>query len=203
THHNHLQNISNNKAKLILNQIKERSLSTSESSRDIIVKVLKNEKVGADISYTAKYMTEQVNKTRRSKNFTYKEDNSLPEEIKVTETGVKFLQYNSGIEERSRFIIFGTESNIIQLENATLWIIYETFKIAPVGFTQVLTIQIMKNETFIPVVFILMTKKDLCLYEPVFYKLKTMITKIISRRIIMDFEQTLILLCVQYLQQPN
>ncbi|KAG0425951.1 hypothetical protein DMUE_6005, partial [Dictyocoela muelleri] len=144
-----------------------------------------------DISYTTKYMIEQVNKSRRLNNFTYNEGDSLPEEINFTENGVEFLQYDTGKDDRKRFIIFGTASNIIQLENACVWIIDGTFKIAPLYFTQVLTVQIMKNECFIPVVYILMMKKDQCAYEQAFYKLKTMFTKDINRRIIIDFEPAL------------
>lgn len=42
---------------------------------------------------------------------------------------------------KKRIIIFDTKSNIIQLVNATVWIIDSTFKIVSVGFTQVITIQ--------------------------------------------------------------
>lgn len=59
-------------------------------------------------------MIEQVYKTRKSNNFTFN-DEIYARCIKVTENVVKFLQHDSGIDERKRFIIFGTESNIIQL----------------------------------------------------------------------------------------
>jgi hypothetical protein len=91
-------------------------------------------------------------------------------------------------KDEARIIIFGTESNIIHMKNSKTWIADATFKVVPVNFTQLFTIQIAIRNKFKPMIYCLMKKKDVASYTILFEVLKTKFGLQKPERIVLDFE---------------
>ncbi|QQP36979.1 Putative LOC100898192, partial [Caligus rogercresseyi] len=68
---------------------------------------------------------------------------SIPPRFKTLENSEdNFLLYDSGEEDQSRILIFGTNSGLQDLTNNRKWAIDGTFKITPDFFYQIVTVHI-------------------------------------------------------------
>jgi predicted Ser/Thr protein kinase len=91
------------------------------------------------------------------------------------------------MDDEERLIIFCTEENLIHLKYNKIWICDGTFSVVPRNFTQLFRIQFSFKNKFMPLVFVLMKKKDTYSYSKVFSILKSHID-LQPSRIIIDFE---------------
>ena len=186
--HNHPGRTEKLYDRAIIEKLKDRALATSETPRDILSTILVSENVGDGLAYSAKYLTDQISKIRKKNNFTYFKEETIPEEIKYTARGVEFMQYDSGMDDANRFILFATESDIIHLSHCDVWIIDGTFKVAPDDFVQLVTIQGRIRETFVALVYILLANKSSNAYVGSFRYLKERYGLSTPKNIILDFE---------------
>ncbi|MGL6120690.1 MAG: hypothetical protein ACRC0V_09320, partial [Fusobacteriaceae bacterium] len=175
----------------ILNMMKKRALDTTETARDIIARVLTSEHASDSLSYTTRYLTSQICKARTKTTIFGENQASDIENIGYTSKGVKFILYDSCDQILNRIIVFGTESNIIHLMNNELWIIDGTFKVAPETFAQLVTIQVRIRGDFVPVLFALLTKKDIESYLRLFDWIKMHPNFKCPNYIVLDFEPAL------------
>ncbi|KAF9762418.1 hypothetical protein NGRA_2028 [Nosema granulosis] len=101
--------------------MKTRALSSTESNRNVVLEVLK-ENVDAKIPLNLKYFNTYVNKEPRNNNYTISKDCDISLELQVTVENKQFLLYDSGLKDKNREFIFSTEESIrhISLEKVLL-----------------------------------------------------------------------------------
>lgn len=192
--HIHPPDFSKAMKKNMIDLIKERSITTNESSRDIVYNVMQSSENISQI-YNIKYLKEQVTKFRNANNFTFEKDYDIPLEIRKTYNDIDFVFFDSGMFENNRIIIFATQSDLIHLFNSKIWVIDGTFKVVPNDFEQLCTIQAKIREKFVPLVFCLMKKRDLFSYMLFLEQIKHKFLNLQPELIIMDFEHGIFTSC--------
>ena len=186
--HNHSK-LEKDECELILLAMKDRSLLTSETARLISLSALENVDNSVVVSHSPKYYKDQITKFRKRNLFTLQEGEDIPEEIKYTVSGARFLLYDSGVRDLERIVIFSTETNLIHLNYNKTWVCDGTFSVVPSNFEQLYTIQIQIRNKFVPILFCLMKRKNSRSYEKLFELLKNVYHVTDPHNIIMDFEQ--------------
>jgi hypothetical protein len=81
----------------------------------------------------------------------------LPDQYKVTKTGIPFLLHDINKEEK-RSLIFTTKNNLDFLSESDVWMADGTFKSVPSLFSQLYTIPDCKRNTYL-LIYILMTDR--------------------------------------------
>ena len=61
----------------------------------------------------------------------------LPPEYQMTETGKRFLLFDSGVEDINRMFVFATNDRIDMLANPSQWFGDGTFKLCPQIFFEI------------------------------------------------------------------
>lgn len=114
----------------------------------------------------------------------------IPEQYTRTLNNEIFLQFDN--RETNRIIIFATERNLNLLRTHRNWYCDGTFKVCPGLFHQLYTINIIINNSMIPVVYALMSTRNSHTYDTLyeFILSKTNNTPPVS--ITMDFEKAAI-----------
>ena len=112
----------------------------------------------------------------------------IPEVLKTTHRGELFYAYDSGKEDRNRFIIVTTTQNLGQLEYSKTWAIDGTFSVCPLMFHQLYSIHGIVKDTTVPLVYCLMKNKSREKYEEVFSALKNWNAMLSPHEIIIDFK---------------
>jgi hypothetical protein len=138
--HIHFIDLTKTKSFEVLGESKERALTTSETPRNIVSRVLTKNNCHDSMNYKTSYLMEQINKTRRN-NAEINKINNKKANLFVNNRNVKVLLYDSGEKDENRMMIFSTESDIIHLKNSDIWIIDGTFKVVLVNFEQMVIIQ--------------------------------------------------------------
>ncbi|KAG0442421.1 hypothetical protein DMUE_0280 [Dictyocoela muelleri] len=187
--HNHLKDEVKFFKTLLKQKISERALSTNESSRDVVLKVIKDNKsmkVPLDFSKLNTF----VNKERKINNFSIIEDYDIPEELQITNENKQFLFLDSGKEDENRVLIFTTDENIVHLENSNILICDGTFKSSPSCFEQIFTIQVKLREMYLPLMYCFMKNKKEVSYDKIFKWIKEKNSFIVLsiKSIVIDFE---------------
>ena len=102
----------------------------------------------------------------------------IPEDWTLT-GGKTFLQFDSSTSSEvqppsERFIIFGTDNHVAKLRSSTTWCMDGNFTLAPKVFVHIYTIfgKIKDTGTFLPLVYVLLSRKACTIYENLFCKLK-------------------------------
>ncbi|KAF9744819.1 hypothetical protein NGRA_3568 [Nosema granulosis] len=113
--HSHLKDEIKYNRVLLIQKAKKRALVSSESTRNIVLNVLKNNKE-LHVPLDLKRFNSMVSKERKSNNFTEVKGYDIPMELQVTENNKRFLFYDSGMEDKNRVVIFTTEKNLSLLE---------------------------------------------------------------------------------------
>jgi hypothetical protein len=143
------------------------------------------------LQYTSKYIGEQLIKVRKFCDYKNVLGENEFESVKFDNRGVKFVLFDSGQNDMERFVVFGSESNLIHLKNNKLWIIDGTFKVVPNEFLQLLTIQSRIRNVYVGLIYVLLKRKTKMSYDS-FFLWPSEIKKITApNNIIIDFEQTL------------
>lgn len=190
TEHNHLQDDLKFNRVLFAAAAKKRALDTSETARDIVYNISK------EINYSAyikpREIRDLVNKTRKINDFTIDKHYDIPFELQNTSRGRKFLQFDSGMFDENRIVIFSTEENIDHFHHSKTIVIDGTFKSSPSNFEQLFTVQCVIRGKFLPLIYCFMTKKNEISYKKFFdwmsenYMVKN--DKINDKSILLDFE---------------
>lgn len=110
---------------------------------------------------------------------------------KFTYDGNLFIQFDSGNKDDNRFVVFYTNSIINIIKNSKLFLCDSTFKICPKNFQQLFVLHTIYFNKRIPLIYILMEKKNKISYIKIFeYINKTF--KISASQFITDFELPLV-----------
>ncbi|KAG0437181.1 hypothetical protein DMUE_3839 [Dictyocoela muelleri] len=171
-------------------EINMRADTTAERSRDIIHRVLHdfNE---SDLFFTPQIesLTDKIKRIRNKKhNNTISCQSDIPSSIRYLKTGDLFLQYDSGIDDDNRVVVFCTEKNLARLESSKIILMDGTFKSSPVRFKQLYTIVVYINGKYIPLLFILMRSKNEVSYSKICTFIKSKSPNFSPEYIILDFE---------------
>ena len=115
----------------------------------------------------------------------------IPDKFKTLDTGEKFLQFDSGVEDPLRVLIFASSSGIEDLRRYRNWTTDGTFKATPRSFYQLYTIHIQLGGSSIPRIFALLPNKAEEVYTKVFLKVKELVLET-PLTVMSDFEKAAI-----------
>ena len=83
----------------------------------------------------------------------------------MTETGERFLLFDSGVGDINKMFIFATNDIIDMLVNCSQWFSDGSFKLCPQIFSKIYTIHALVNHEVFPCVFSLLPSKTEIVYE--------------------------------------
>ncbi|KAG0438842.1 hypothetical protein DMUE_2845 [Dictyocoela muelleri] len=104
-------------------------------------------------------------------------NNELLDIYKYTFDNNLFLQYESGSREEERNIIFTTEYNLRILNQSETWLCDGTFFVAPNNFEQVYNIHCKYFGKLIPMIYVLMKRRNESSYDFIFNFLKSKVSE--------------------------
>ncbi|XP_068225227.1 uncharacterized protein [Palaemon carinicauda] len=156
------------------NAIKEKASITSDKPCQIIQDVL-SQLDSSVVPYVGskETLSKMIRRVRKEGN---QEPNDLqdmfiPEEYSKTLAGETFLVKESSIGN-DNILLFTTHSNVKKLKDANFWIMDGTFKTVPTVFKQLYTIHApvgpQERSRILPLVYVLMTRKNIESYVQVF-----------------------------------
>ena len=114
---------------------------------------------------------------------------SIPPDYSYLDNGSIFLQYDSGIDDPKRILIFATNEAIEDLKQCKNWAGDGTFKICPNIFFQLYVLHIQIHQFSAPRLFALLPDKAQMTYERLFRKIKDLVNNEAPQTILMDFEK--------------
>ena len=137
-------------------------------------------------------MRDAITRTRnKQNNFVPNFTEDIPVELRQDLRGEMFFRYDSGINDESRIIIFATKYKEGFICKTNTWLIDGTFKTAPLGFYQILTIHGYFLGRSYPLIYIFLKNKTEMIYTKAFIKIFEMFNSN-PKYIILDFEKALI-----------
>jgi hypothetical protein len=99
------------------------------------------------------------------------------------------LQYDSGIEDENRIVIFCADENLIHLEKSKVICMDGTFKSCINGFLQLYTLVTNLKGKNIPLMFVLMATKNEKGYLKICDYIMTKVPRLNPMAVILDFEK--------------
>lgn len=114
-------------------------------------------------------------------------DIKIPDKYSKTIDGRQFLLLDIELNEK-RILVFSTHENMKLLTKSKYWFVNGLFQ--PLLFIQIYTIQVLKNNTVLLVIFALVTDKTQNSYERLFSGIKTLHNNVNPKTIMTDFEQS-------------
>lgn len=179
-------------SKFFMKKIKDDACNTAESSSSIVVKYLKNvDNSEAKLLPKLKTIKNTINIVRNKKiGFVKEGDVDVPITLRNDYHGNLFLRFDSNLEDENRFIVLASHFKEQFFPNAKIFLIDGTFKIAPHGFAQIVSIHSYLLGKYYPFVTLLMKNKKELTYRLAFAKVME-IFKLKCEVLITDFEQGL------------
>ncbi|XP_068213377.1 uncharacterized protein [Palaemon carinicauda] len=116
----------------------------------------------------------------------------IPLEYSKLESGDTFLQYDSGVEDEERILIFASSTGLDDLVKYSNWAGDGTFKVCPSIYYQLYTIHIQIGQFSVPRVFALLPDKKEATYDRLFSPLNTLRPEIHPELYMIDFEKAAI-----------
>ena len=195
--HDHSSDVDVLESRIAVQEIKRTaSIETSVPPRELIAReVCKLDSTAKASLPTLNVIRESVRCRRRKVNNLpinpiSRCDFEIPVEYKTIE-GSKFLQYDSGINEMNRILIFASEKALEDLTSATTWGCDGTFKIVPMQWHQLFCIHIFFKDTMFPRLFALLPNKNESTYDKFFTALSNLIPLSSPSVIVTDFEKAI------------
>ena len=196
--HNHVPDQAKIEARKIINNLKERAATTTESTHEMIATSSRGLNAAVAGQFPVIRNIKQTVRRVRHENQTplpnpaSLDELVIPMEYTQAESGEQFLLHDSGPGQH-RMLIFSTARNLQLLENCPNWYADGTFKTSPPLFQQVYTIHVLKYNSVIPVVFVLMNDKSTGSYVHLLMELKKLRPGLNPSTIMTDFEQAALL----------
>lgn len=91
---------------------------------------------------------------------THRSEFDIPEEFTKTTTGDPFLIFDSGREDNSRILVFGSPVLLNVISEYPHWFVDGTFKVSPTVFYQLFTIHALVQDSVVPCIFALLPDKS-------------------------------------------
>ncbi|XP_018493876.1 uncharacterized protein LOC108863783 [Galendromus occidentalis] len=122
-----------------------------------------------------------------------REDLEIPEFLKTTFRGERFVHYDSGVGDVNRIIVFATAKNLELLKMSPEWFVDGTFKVCPLIFHQLYTFHVrLPDGKTVPVVYSLLPAKNAQTYRRLLQILLDAIDGFHPDAIHIDFELAMI-----------
>lgn len=172
---------------------KNSKISNQKEFEEIVNEVLANNK-NIEIKYLDDLTNIKTYFTRLKRQKQYENTvnaNDIFKIHKFTYDGKLFMQFDSGICDNNRFLIFYTDSIIPIVNNSLLFLCDSTFKICPKNFQQLLVIHTIYFNKRIPIIYILMKNKTKVSYLKIF-KYINRTFQMSNIQFITDFELSLV-----------
>ena len=159
--HLHQPDMKHSEQLQVLEKIKEKAANSTEQPRKIVqdtTATITREFAVALPKF--KNLARSIQRQRGwGNNPTTLKDVAIPSELHLTLRRNNFLAYDSGSDDRERFLIFSTEQNLDLLESTPQWHADGTFKSCPAFFNQLYTVHGVLNGHTIPLVYMLLKRK--------------------------------------------
>ena len=174
--HNHVPEKAKIEARKILRKIKEVAISTQTETNNIIAQASVNvtqstiAQLPSPIRIKRTIQRIRIQKEKAPSLPRSLNELIIPGEYQLTKRGQQFMLFDS--QDTERIIIFSTSNNLKLLKEGDNWYADGTFKTVPKLFNQLYTIHGLKENTVIPLVYILMESRTQNIYEKVFETLK-------------------------------
>ena len=161
--HNHAATAAEISAKVAVSNIKEKSISTRDNPRILIANEFGNLN---DCALSQVPSLTQLNRSiRRWRQVdadypTTPHTNigfSIPREYAFLDNEVKFLQFDSGIEDSKRILIFASDEGLGHVKQYKKWATDGTFKFCPSLFFQLYVLHIQNGSFEVPRIFALLS----------------------------------------------
>ena len=174
-------------------KLKEKALTSNERPTDIFVDLTKNLHEEAIISMPSrKSFKDRITKLRSKALIDYQSAaEDIPECFRKNLRNEKFFEYDSGVNDSKRFVIYQSDFQLNFLKKSSIWIIDGTFKTVPKEFTQMISIHSIIFGKCFALAYILMKTKQKDIYDKVFSYIREKIEDYPSY-IIIDFEKALL-----------
>ncbi|KAG0434831.1 hypothetical protein DMUE_5010 [Dictyocoela muelleri] len=104
-------------------------------------------------------------------------EGDIPENVKFTYSNEILLQFDSGINDPERYLIFTTKTHLTYLNNANNLYCDGTFRAYPRNFTQIYVIMADIKNIIVPLVYIFMKTKSKNSYKKALNFLKSKMEK--------------------------
>jgi len=194
--HNHVSSATQLMVRTTLNSVKERAKQTQEPPSVIHAMVAANAPLSVSGRLPSKELVKKmVRNARRTQGVEIlqprnRQEIELPERLKVSRAGEKFLQFDSGNLDENRIIILATDSNLQLLRHSPSWFADGTFKTCPSLFGEVYTIHATTmSSSVVPLVYMLLPNKQENTYDRAFEKLKELLVNVNVQCVNLDFEK--------------
>lgn len=149
----------------ISSQIKAKAVLTNGKPRTIIKDIFGHVNIkDASTLPPMHNFKQQIDRRRKKETDFCKEVKTLKELViqeknKLTKSGKDFILFDSGYEDEERIIILSTRENIEFLNSESVWYVDGTFEISPDIFKQLFTINVIKNNRNLPLVYCFLSNK--------------------------------------------
>ena len=176
TEHGHPADFSKNEAAKSVAEMRRRAAEGVEKPRQII----QHSTAGISLeaarqlpTYTASQRA--IERTRKKTQQPYPNPATIaeiviPDALISTMRNSNFILWDSGEDDVNRILMFGTEENLVILEQHRHWFMDGTFKVAPEMFFQVFTIHALVDKSALPLIYVLLQDKSEASYIRVFQK---------------------------------
>ena len=195
--HNHAGDIARVEAAKVINETKEKAITTQETTHCIATQayVGVSQAVAGQLP-TPQYLKRNIQNARKvtaqvPANPVSLLELSIPSKYRITHSNEPFLLFDSD-DGSDRIIIFSTRRNLQLLSSTSNWYADGTFKTAPPLFNQLYSIHGIVNRDVLPLVYILMANKTEESYNKVLSELKALGPTLSPRTIMTDFERAAI-----------
>jgi len=195
TDHSHGPDPSKNSSVKAVSVIRDRATTGVEKPRQIIQQATEGlplESASQLPTYNASQRV--IERLRKRKRLPYPNpvnvaDIKIPDELMNTTRNEAFVLWDSGDNDPERFFIFGTDSNLDQLNINKHWFVDGTFSVAPQMYYQVFTLHTLINNKALPLLYVLLISKTEATYTRLFQKLLEIKPTLAPLSIMTDFEK--------------
>ena len=193
--HNHASTAAEVNARTAVSNIKAKSISSRDAPRSIIAgEVEKLNECALSQIPQLEQLSKNIRRWRQADlNYPATPQTnvgfSIPSEYSRLDTNEIFLQYDSGIEDSSRILIFASDEALRHLKVYKNWAADGTFKCCSSIFFQLYIVHVQMDTLSVPRLFALLSNKSQNTYNRLFAKISELLQDEGPDCMIMDFEK--------------
>lgn len=190
--HNHESDLSSIECRNVMSSMRSEALNTMNSTSQIISNCTRLLPHTISVALPPlQAIKRSIQRERSRHNQAPSNPNSLAEiviplEYSMSFDGSTFLQRDNLSE--NRILIFGTSDNLSLLSTHRNWYIDGTFKVCPLLFLQLFTVNVIINGSNIPILYALMARRNVDSYNYIFNFLSSVVGNNYPLTITSDFE---------------
>ena len=194
--HTHASDATQCEVLQVRHNIKKRALETEETPQQILGREMQNLSEAASVQMIPiPHLRRHIRKQRQANHAqhplpTDRSTIELPDEYKKLSSGENFLLFDSGVADKNRIFIFGTDQSSSLLEQSSHWFMDGTFSIVPEIFFQLYTVHALISGDVIACLYCLLPNKTTETYRRLFMKLKELMPAARPISAMLDFEQS-------------